>query len=153
MSSIRSSSSSWKIFVSRSSTRFWPWMILCIYLTLVVVFQEIREWTETAIGKIVLMSDESREISDSRRSSQFRWTVLRHSASFDDIFVDDVEPRVHVYHVYAYMRELYVSKGRREKEREKERERRGSGKGGAVAEYLSAYIRSESFHKITLFFF
>lgn len=33
------------------------------------------------------------KISDGRRSSRFRWTVLRHSASFprsfDDIFVDD----------------------------------------------------------------
>lgn len=57
-------------------------MILYICSMLVVVFQEIRERIEAAIGKNVLMSDVSQEISDSRRSSQFRWTVLRHSASF-----------------------------------------------------------------------
>lgn len=82
-------------------------MIPRVCLTLVLVFREIRERIETAIRKIVSMSNVSREISDSRQKfpvsldgSAALCFVLR---SFDDIFVDDGEPRVHVYHVY-YMR-------------------------------------------------
>jgi len=53
--------------------------------------------------------------------------VLR---SFDDIFVDDGEPRVHVYHVY-YMR-ICVSYTWEEGEKERKRERdRENGEGRA----------------------
>lgn len=95
--------------------------------------------------------DGPREISDGRRSSQFRWTVLPHSASFPrsfgDIFVDDDgESRVRVL-VYVCVC-VCEREGESEKEREKEDRR---WKGRAVAEYLPVYIRSGSSHKITSF--
>lgn len=85
---------------------------------------------------------------------QFRWTVLRHSASFASfawsmIFSSTTANRDYcVYYRSVYVRESYVSRKGRETEGGR---RRKIDERGAAMEYLPAYIRSESSRKITFF--
>lgn len=50
-----------------------PWIFSCLRLTLTDSLKDLRANRSPNV---------SREISEDRRSSQFRWTVLRHSATF-----------------------------------------------------------------------
>jgi len=93
-------------------------------------------------------------MKDIRRSSKFPVSLDRSVALcfvlrlVDDIFVDGGESQL--LRVLCVRGCAWVEcEQKRERERERERERIDEGGGD---EYLPAYIRSESSHKITIFF-